>query len=86
MYYEGRRNKNQHSITAHPQLLCSVAVIVSKPKLHEKVTPVDLAVAGDVQLPALLVLHVKYEHGKMPENITTETPPESLNPVPSHHG
>lgn len=56
MHYEGRRKKNptQHK-RAHLRLLYSVVVIVSKPKLCEKVSSVDLAVAGDVPLPALLV-------------------------------
>lgn len=51
----GEKKKTTRHNRAHPRLLHSVAVIVSKPKLHEKVSSVDLAVAGDVPLPAPLV-------------------------------
>lgn len=43
---------------------------VSKPQLHEKVSSKDLAIAGDVPLPAFFcalscLLHVKNEHGNI---------------------
>lgn len=47
----GDENKIQESLRGS-WLLQSVAVIVSKPQLHEKVSSEDLAVAGDVPLPA----------------------------------
>lgn len=49
-----KKTPTQHN-RAHPWLLYSVAVIVSKPKLHEEASSVGLAVARDVPLPALLV-------------------------------
>lgn len=56
VHYEGKRGKkNQHSVTGYILGCYSAAVIASKPKLHEKVSSVDLAVTRDVLLLALLV-------------------------------
>lgn len=79
--------KTQQSLRG-PWLLQSVAVTVSKPQLHEKVSSEDLAVAGHVPLPAFFWAACsmwKMDMEKCSENITMEIPPWSLNPVPNHH-
>lgn len=63
------QSKTQQSLRG-PWLLQSVAVIVSKPQLHENESSEDLAVAGNEPLPPFFcalscLLHVENEHGKI---------------------